>query len=104
MVQVVAWTKMFTGYAQTMTVHEALIVTFDGSASCELCGSVSEAREVARKQAVQSAQSAAAKIVLACDETAVAVTPPVAPADWPRPLFALPTPRCEPVPVPPPRA
>jgi hypothetical protein len=104
MVQMVAWTKMFAAHVQTMSVQNALVVTLDGSAPCKLCRSVSKAREVARKQAVQTAQNEAKKIVLACELSDAAVTASVARADWPRLQFTVPASRQEQVPVPPPRA
>lgn len=49
-VQVFAWSRMFAGYVQTMTVGEALAETFDAEKPCSLCCAVREAKQQERKQ------------------------------------------------------
>lgn len=45
LLQVFAWSRMFVGYTQTMSVMEALTETFDAEKPCELCCLVQEAKE-----------------------------------------------------------
>ena len=48
-VQVFAWARMFTGYTRALTVSEALCETFDLSKPCDLCKTVSKAKEEERQ-------------------------------------------------------
>jgi hypothetical protein len=102
--QLVAWAKMFAGYAQTLSVSAALEETFDASKPCDLCRNVAKAKETEQKQAPQTIEQAVAgKLLLAC-ETPARVVIEVPFADWPdAPSRTAPT-RTERVPVPPPRA
>ena len=45
LVQVFAWSRMFAGYTQTMTVGAALRETFDPAKPCELCLGVADAKD-----------------------------------------------------------
>ena len=101
-VQVVAWGKMFAGYAGTMTVSAALKETFDPAKPCALCRHVAEAKESARQEMPSLGDNAGPKFVLALNIS----EPPVFTndrGDW----LASPSnsvcERTDPVPVPPPR-
>lgn len=101
-VQVFAWTKMFTGYAESMTVAAALRETFDPAKPCDMCLGVATAKEATQEQLPQTIERSAEQVLLALHPTAriVFVNPP---GDWPAaPAGAAPH-RREPVPVPPPR-
>ncbi len=102
-VQVVAWGRMFAGYATNMSVAAALKETFDPAKPCALCRTVSVAKSVEQKQAPAQAEQPAVKLDLACEVPAQLVFA-VATEDWPlaREYSALT--RAEAVPVPPPRA
>ena len=102
-VQVFAWARMFTGYAQTMTVTTALEETFDTDKPCEICRTVSKAKETARQQTPQTVERSAERILLAC-EPPVRVVIEAPRSEWPEPFIAHAPLRTERVPVPPPRA
>lgn len=102
-VQVVAWSRMFADYNQTMSVGAALRATFDPEKPCELCMGVAEAKDLERKQGPQSLERTAEKLVLACEAPAkIVLTAPV--LAWPAARACAAPDRCETVPVPPPRA
>lgn len=102
-VQVVAWAKMFRDYSQVMPVAQALQITFDGSAPCELCHFTEKAQDAAREQLPhETALAGAEKILLATESTAAFV--PAAPGSvWPGVFHDAGPARTDPVPVPPPR-
>ncbi len=50
LLQSVAWTGMFLGYAQTSSFQEAFIKTFDGNNPCQLCKAVSEGQQSENRQ------------------------------------------------------
>ncbi len=102
-VQVVAWAKMFHDYSQVMPVAQALQITFDGSAPCELCHFTEKAQAAARDQLPREvALGGSEKILLATEATAVLV---LAAPDfvWPGIVPDAGPARTDPVPVPPPR-
>lgn len=102
-VQVVAWVKMYQTYAQIMPATQALKVTLDGSAPCELCTISENGRDQAREQQTPVALASTDKLILACH---VAATPMVVAApleNWPGIAHDAGLTRTEPVPVPPPR-
>ena len=102
-VQVVAWVKMYHAYAQIMPAAQALKVTLDGSAPCELCVISEHGRDQAREQQSPAALASTDKLILACQ---VAATPLVVAApleNWPGIADDAGLTRTEPVPVPPPR-
>lgn len=104
-VQVVAWTKMFHDYSQVMPVADALALTFDGSAPCDLCTIAQDGQDTARQQLPRDAAlgGGAEKILLIADWTPAAVL--VAPESvWPGLAHEAGLTRTEAVPVPPPRA
>ena len=103
-VQVVAWSRMFTGYAQSMTVSAALRETFNPAKPCALCKRVAHAKEAARQQLPPLGDNdAAPKFLLALPTS----EPPIFardPGDWiASPAMSI-CQRTDPVPVPPPRA
>lgn len=55
-VQVVGWVKMFHDYSATMSATQALEITFDGSAPCNLCHISQNAEEAARQQLPRDAE------------------------------------------------
>jgi len=100
--QLLAWGKMFRGYAAVMPVGEALAKTFDPASSCRLCVRVAAARRAAREQLPAAIELSAEKLTLAMHRAVVFTPRPPAP-DWPE-MGALHGPsRVEAVPVPPPR-
>jgi hypothetical protein len=102
-VQVVAWTKMFHQYSQVMPVVQALKITFDGSAPCDLCVVVQTAEDRAGKQLPQAAALGASdKLVLACETSTPLVNVEIS-AGWPGVAHDAGLTRTERVPVPPPR-
>lgn len=104
-VQMVAWAKMFHGYAQVMPAAQALELTFDGSAPCDLCHISQDAQDTARQQLPQDAAlgGGAEKILLIADSAPAVVLVPPATA-WPDLAHEAGLTRTGTVPVPPPRA
>ena len=104
-VQVFAWAKMFNEYAQVMPVTDALELTFDGSAPCDLCTLAQSNQDAARSQLPTEAALGGGqeKIVLIADFTPAPVL--VAPDPvWPGLVHEAGLTRTTAVPVPPPRA
>jgi hypothetical protein len=101
--QVVAWGRMFAGYARNNSVVSAAQQTFDPSKPCAICRAVSRAREASgpRSPAVASAGSEKRVLILEAATPFVAVA---AERDWPRVTSCAADVRCGDVPVPPPRA
>jgi len=104
-VQMVAWAKMFHDYSQVMPASQALELTFDGSAPCNLCQISQEAQDTARQQLPHEAALGGGtdKILLIADNAPAVVL--VAPAiAWPGLAHEAGLTRTSQVPVPPPRA
>ena len=101
-VQVLAWAKMFAGYARVMPVGEALRVTFDPNKPCDMCLGIAAAKETAKQQLPQTTEHSAEKLLLAYQATSVFVLTR-SPGDWPAALASAAPVRTEEVPVPPPR-
>lgn len=104
-VQVVAWAKMFQEYSQMMPATDALALTFDGSAPCDMCQIAQGGQDAARRQLPTEAALGGGqeKIVLIADSVPVPVL--VAPDSvWPGLAHEAGLLRTETVPVPPPRA
>ena len=101
--QVLAWTRMFAGYARTLSPGQALSRTFDPGQPCEICLAVQKARETGRKQPPAAPAAAAKQIVLIC-QPAETAAPASSFCAWPEPgrphVFSW----CPPVAVPPPRS
>ena len=103
-VQVVAWAKMFAGYAQTMPVQAALRATFDPAKPCEMCIGVAAAKiDLAEKHLPVTPERTGEKLVLALHVAAPIVLNQPA-AEWPSSAAVAGPIRTEHVPVPPPRA
>ena len=102
-VQVLAWGKMFSAYVETETVLKALDKTFDPAKPCHWCVKVRAARETAKQHSPAAIESAGERILLALNRAEEIVLPAPQP-HWPRPASARLVARCEPLPVPPPRA
>lgn len=101
--QVLAWGKMFRGYAAVLPVGEALAKTFDPANSCRLCVRVAAARRAAREQLPTAVEFSAEKLTLAVHRAVVFTPRPPAPG-WPEPGALHGPTRVEAVPVRPPRA
>ncbi|MEI7566788.1 MAG: hypothetical protein EBT98_07100 [Opitutaceae bacterium] len=103
-VQVVGWAKMFHDYAQVMPASQALAVTFDGSAACDLCHVSQTAQDAAREQLPRDAALGGGmdKLLLLADSvpTLVVAAPDFA---WPSVIHNIGLTRTEMVPVTPPR-
>jgi hypothetical protein len=100
--QVVAWGRMFAGYAETMPVGAALRETLDPRKPCAMCVRIAHAKETAKQQMPGAVERAAEKLVLALNpETTLVFVPP--PVGWPAAAAETAPRRVEPVPVPPPR-
>ena len=100
-VQVVAWSRMFAGYVDSLPVGAAIQRTFDGREPCPLCLAVQKARAADRAPA-RAPAPVTAKLVLFC-QRAEASLPPVALAWEIESEFAPASTRRDPVPVRPPR-
>jgi hypothetical protein len=100
--QIFAWGKMFAGYIETMSAGAALAQTFDPAKPCEICLSVSHAKQKEASQAPVTTERNPNKVVLALE-----ASPPLAkaalPVAWPRAIACSGPTRWEVVPVPPPR-
>jgi hypothetical protein len=102
MTQVVAWTRMFAGYARTETVMQAVRETFDPGKPCALCRAVSRAREASHERAPAVASAGADRMVLIFEQAAPFVAAAAADA-WPEVESRHAPVRAADVPVPPPR-
>jgi len=99
--QMVAWSKMFADYAQTMTVGEALRETFNPARKCNLCRHVAKAKEAAQNQLPPLSEDSA-KFVLGLQ----VVESPIFASEqeeWVVISVKRLAERTDPVPVPPPR-
>lgn len=102
-VQVVAWAKMFHDYSQVMPVAQALKLTFDGEAPCDLCTIAETGKDAAREQLPrEEALGATDKFVLSC-QTAAPLVLTAPDSVWPGLAHEAGLLRTESVPVPPPR-
>lgn len=99
-VQVFAWGKMVHDYSRFMTVAQAVKITFDGSAPCEICVVVDEAKH--SQPPDQQVERSHERVLLACQvpEKILLTVPEFA---WPGVVDDIGLTRTEPVPVPPPR-
>ena len=102
-VQVVAWAKMFHDYSQVMPVAQALKLTFDGEAPCDLCTIAETGKDAAREQLPrEEALGATDKFVLSF-QTAAPLVLTAPDSVWPGLVREAGLLRTESVPVPPPR-
>jgi hypothetical protein len=103
-VQVVAWAKMLHDYSQVMPVPQALRVTFDGSAPCDLCKLSQKAQKTACDQLPRDAAlGGGMEKLLLVSESAAPVVLTAPDFAWPGGVNAAGPARTESVPVPPPR-
>lgn len=105
LVQVFAWSRMFAGYTQTMTVRAALTETFDPAKPCELCLGVADAKEdLSQKPLPVPIERSADKQLILALHTPGKVVIASSPEGWPAAVARAGPMRSERVPVPPPRA
>lgn len=99
-VQVFAWGKMVHEYSRFMTLAQAVEITFDGSAPCEICVVVDDAKQ--SQPPDQQVERSHERVLLACQapEQVVLTIPEHA---WPMIVHDRGRTRTESVPVPPPR-
>jgi len=98
-VQVFAWGKMVHDYAQMMPLEKAIAKTFDGSASCEICVVVDDAKA---QQPAQQVERANEKVLLLC-ETPTPIVVSIPEFEWPGAIDRTGLTRTEPVALRPPR-
>lgn len=103
-VQVVAWAKMLNDYSTVMPIGQALKLTFDGSAPCELCQLSQKAQDDARNEtSPATALGGSDKLLIAFQAvTPLVLSNPASP--WPGLVDERGLLRATAVPVPPPRA
>lgn len=102
-VQVFAWTRMFTTYAQAAPLSVALRQTFDPTKACELCQDVASARDDLGRKNLPPVDGGSEKQLLLANHVFAEIILN-APADgWPAVLTTAAPSRSERVPVPPPR-
>jgi hypothetical protein len=98
--QLVAWGRMFAGYARTESLSDAARETFDPGKPCAICRAVSQAREASAPAAVRP--NSAEKLILISEVPAEFVARDELPP-WPVPGARRADTRANDVPVPPPR-
>jgi hypothetical protein len=101
--QLVAWTRMFAGYARTESIAAAASETFDPGRPCALCRAVGKARDACDRGRPALPSTGLEKIVLILDRASPFVTAPVS-REWPEATSARALVRAADVPVPPPRS
>jgi hypothetical protein len=102
LVQVMAWTRMFAGYAGTESFVAAAKETFDPCKPCDLCRAVSHARDASCQHGPAMPAAGGEKLVLILEKSPVFVASSAERA-WPDAGPARALPRSSEVPVPPPR-
>jgi hypothetical protein len=100
--QLVAWTRMFAGYARTESVLAAAKETFDPGKPCRLCRAVSRAREACGRHGPAVPSAGAQRLVLIIERATPFIGLPAA-DDWPEEGLLKAPARSAEVPVPPPR-
>lgn len=101
--QVIAWARMFGGYAKTESFSAAARDTFDPERPCAICRALSRARETCGERAPAVPAPSLEKLVLILERVVPFVPDRVAP-EWPELPSARALARVAKVPVPPPRA
>lgn len=101
--QVVAWARMFGGYARTETLALAARDTFDPDKPCALCKAVTQARQAAEQRGPAVPSAGSEKLILIFEPGAPFVANAVE-RSWPQPAPCRAAARVSEVPVPPPRA
>lgn len=103
-VQVVAWGRMFAGYARNESVCAAVTDTFDAEHPCALCQAVTAARDLAEHETpAPTSPGRATERVLFLAENTFDVVPQAAAFQWPADSSRTWRQRADDVPVPPPR-
>jgi hypothetical protein len=100
--QVVAWTRMFAGYASTESFAAAASETFDPCKPCALCKAVSHARDASCRHGPVAPSAGGEKLILIYEKSTVFVAGSAKQA-WPEAVASRAFVRSAEVPVPPPR-
>jgi hypothetical protein len=100
--QLVAWARMFAGYARTESIAAAARETFDPAKPCAMCRAVSKARDSCDRNCPAVPSAGVEKIVLILERVSPIVVSPERSA-WPEAAASCAPVRGEDVPVPPPR-
>ena len=103
MAQVVAWARMFGGYARTESFSAAARDTFDPGRPCAICRALRRARETCGGRAPAVLAPSLEKMVIILERVAPFVPVRAAP-EWPEVPSERALARSAKVPVPPPRA
>jgi hypothetical protein len=101
--QLVAWTRMFAGYARTESIAAAASETFDPGRPCALCRAVSKARDACDRNRPAVPSVGVEKLVLILERASPFVAAPVL-REWPEAASARAIVCAADVPVPPPRS
>ena len=101
--QVVAWARMFGGYARTESLCSAARDTFDPDKPCALCRAVTEARHAAEQRGPAVPAAGSEKLILIFEQSVPFVAAAVD-RSWPEAASVCAPARAAEVPVPPPRA
>jgi len=101
--QVFAWTRMFAGYARSLSLAAAARETFDPGRPCEICRAVSKAREASGQHGPAAPSAGASKMVLILERPSVFVALSAS-RTWPVIPSVRAQERSADVPVPPPKA
>ena len=102
-VQVFAWARMFTGYAQSFPVDVALRETFDPTKPCDICEVVTDAKSSPPAQPSQQIERSLDKLILALDLPA-SFLPERSSVEFTEVNWTMTEPRSQSVLLPPPRA
>jgi hypothetical protein len=102
--QVVAWTRMFAGYARTESIAAAARETFDPGKPCAMCRAVSRARDACGDGHAPAVPAAGMEKMVLILERAPSFAAPLERSAWPEWALAFAPVRVADVPVPPPRA
>ena len=100
--QVVAWTRMFVGYAKTETVAAAVKDTFDPCRPCSLCRAVCRAREASSQHSPAVPTAGGDRMILIFERPERYVALGVE-QEWPEARSSSAVIRTGDVPVPPPK-
>jgi hypothetical protein len=100
--QVVAWSRMFSGYARTESMAAAARDTFDPGRPCAICRALSRARETSGQRAPAVPSAGADRMVLVLESAAPFIVRAAGP-EWPEERDSCALAREADVPVPPPR-
>ncbi|MCG3147319.1 MAG: hypothetical protein PCFJNLEI_00758 [Verrucomicrobiae bacterium] len=99
LLQSVAWVGMLATNARAYSLTEAITRTFDGQHPCQLCHAIAAGKQAEQNQ---SPTKFITKIDFWLTPSSCQLFPPTA-WDYSRPVIAIPPPRLESPPAPPPR-